>query len=214
MARPTIFVIDDEQSVRTALCRLLESVKLGVRCFSSAQEFLAVDPQDHPSCLILDTRLPGLSGLDLQQELLRLRRSIPLIFVTAHGDVRATVRAMKAGALDFFEKPFNDQELLDAISRGLATASVAAVREAERAEVARRVSELTSRERDVLSLVVRGLPNKNIAAQLGIAEKTVKIHRGRMMKKMKADSLAELVRSVAKIESLDASHPGERCSVA
>jgi len=201
MARPTVFVIDDEQSVRTSLSRLLESVKLGVKCFSSAQEFLALDPQDHPSCMILDTRLPGLSGLEFQQELRRLGRPIPLIFVTAHGDVRATVRAMKAGALDFFEKPFNDQELLDAISRGLTADSEAAARKAERVDIERRLGRLTSRERDVLGLVVQGFPNKNVAAQLGIAEKTVKIHRGRMMKKMRADSLADLVRLVAKIES-------------
>jgi RNA polymerase sigma factor (sigma-70 family) len=194
VSQSTVYVLDDDQSVRTALVRLIESVGLQVRTFASASEFLALDLNNHPGCLVLDMRLPGLSGLQLQQKLSREGASIPIIFITAHGDVPMCVRAMKAGALDFLQKPFNDQDLLDAISRALATDQNTSLKRAEKIEIEKRLRRLTLRERDVLRLVVAGLPNKNIAAQLEISEKTVKVHRGHLMRKMEADSLPELVR--------------------
>jgi FixJ family two-component response regulator len=203
VSQSTVYVLDDDQSVRTALSRLMESVGLQVRAFASAADFLAFDRADHPSCLVLDIRLPDLSGLQLQHELSRQGITTPIIFITAHGDVPLTVRAMKAGALDFLLKPFHDQDLLDAIYRALAADQTAMLKQAEQADIERRQRRLTHREREVLRLVVDGLPNKNIAAQLGISEKTVKVHRGHLMRKMEAHSLPELVRLVGKADIFD-----------
>lgn len=194
MGKATVFVIDDDQSVRVALSRLIRSVGLEVNSCSSAREFLALDHPGHPSCIVLDVRLPGLSGLDLQQELIKRDREIPIIFITGHGDVPMSVRAMKLGAVDFLQKPFNDRELLDSIDRALAVDRQTELKSARRAEIKRRLDRLTPRERDVLKLVVAGRANKIIAAELGISEKTVKVHRGRVMEKMEANSLPDLVR--------------------
>lgn len=194
MEPSTVFVIDDDEAVRVALSRLVRSAGLQVLCFDSAQEFLDFHPPDSPSCILLDVRLSGLSGLDLQQELLRRREEIPIVFITGHGDVPMSVRAMKAGAVNFLQKPFNDRELLASIEEALARHRRIRMEKARQAEVEERFSRLTPRERDVLQLVVAGLANKVIAAELGISEKTVKVHRGRVMEKMQADSLPELVR--------------------
>jgi RNA polymerase sigma factor (sigma-70 family) len=203
MSEATVYILDDDQSVRIALSRLIASVGLQVRAFASATEFLATAPHNHPSCLVLDLRLPDLSGLQLQQELSRRGASMPIIFITAHGDVPMSVRAMKAGALDFLQKPFHDQDLLDAIGSALAADQRAALKRAQRTDIESRLARLTRREQDVLRLVVKGLPNKNIAGQLGISEKTVKVHRSHLMAKMEADSLPELVRLAGNAGILD-----------
>jgi RNA polymerase sigma factor (sigma-70 family) len=194
-----VYVIDDDESVCRALGRLIRSVGLDVETFASARAFLERKPADRPACLVLDVRLPGASGLDLQASLGRAQEAMPIIFITGHGSVPMSVRAMKGGALDFLQKPFQDQELLDAVQRALARSRVVRVEESERAVVERRLATLTPRERQVLRLVVRGMLNKQIAAELGAAEKTVKVHRGRVMKKMQADSVAEIVRMVQKV---------------
>jgi RNA polymerase sigma factor (sigma-70 family) len=194
-----VYVIDDDESVCRALGRLIRSVGLDVETFASARAFLERKPADRPACLVLDVRLPGASGLDLQASLGRAQEAMPIIFITGHGSVPMSVRAMKGGALDFLQKPFQDQELLDAVQRALARSRVVRVEESERAAVERRLATLTPRERQVLRLVVRGMLNKQIAAELGAAEKTVKVHRGRVMKKMQADSVAEIVRMVQKV---------------
>jgi FixJ family two-component response regulator len=191
---PIVFVIDDDASMRRALTNLFQSVGLGVEVFGSAPEMLQSKLPEVASCLVLDIRLPGLSGLDFQTELARANIRIPIIFMTGHGDIPMTVRAMKGGAVDFLTKPFRDQDMLDAV--------VAAIeRDRKRREAEKVVSTLqalfetlTSREREVLTLVASGLMNKQIAAELGLAEITVKIHRGHIMKKMGARSLADLVR--------------------
>jgi FixJ family two-component response regulator len=193
-AQPIVFVIDDDESMRRALSNLFESVGLRVQDFGSASEMLRSELPDVPSCLVLDIRLPGLSGLDLQLELTKANIHIPIIFMTGHGDIPMSVGAMKAGAVDFLSKPFRQQEMLDAVR-------VAIERDQKRREDEKNVSDLrarfetlTPRERDVLALVVGGLMNKQIAAEIGIAEITVKIHRGHIMKKMATRSLADLVR--------------------
>lgn len=200
MNEPIIFVVDDDESVRIALSRLIRSVGFEVIALSSAEEFLAADLPDRPTCVVLDVRLPGLNGLDLQKELKNAGRGIPIIFITGHGDVPMSVRAMKAGAIDFLQKPFNDQALVDAINRALIVDKERRTQQRLRKEVERRLARLTSREQDVLALVVQGMANKVIAAELGIAEKTVKVHRGRVMRKMEADSLAELVRLAERVD--------------
>jgi len=169
-----------------------------VALYGSAPEFLKVELLDVPACLVLDVRLPGLSGLDLQTAMGQSQRTMPIIFITGRGNVPMTVRAMKGGAQDFLEKPFEDQELLDAIQRALARSRAARAEDAERADIEGRLATLTPRERQVLELVVAGLLNKQIAGELGAAEKTIKVHRGRVMKKMQADSVAELVRMTQK----------------
>ena len=198
-----VFVVDDDESVCRALARLFRSVGLSVETFRSAKEFLAHPVPDRPVCLILDIRLPGPSGLDLQAALSDTARDIPIVFITGHGDVPTTVRAMKGGAIDFLQKPFNDQEVLDCVQRALSRSRQQRADRAERAELGARFKALTPREREVLALVVTGKLNKQIAGDLGIAEKTIKVHRGRVMEKMRAPSMADLVRMVEKLN-----HPG------
>ena len=190
----TVFVVDDEDSVRRALARLIRSAGMTARTFPSAEAFLAENHAEPSSCLVLDVRLSGLNGLQLQETLHRKGFSIAIVFITGHGDVPTSVRAMKAGAVDFLQKPFAGHELLDAIRRAVSRTRDAVSRQAECAEIQRRYGTLTPREREVFSLVVSGLLNKQVAGKLGAAEKTIKIHRGRVMAKMQAPSLADLVR--------------------
>jgi FixJ family two-component response regulator len=194
-----VFVVDDDRSMRVAVERLLRSSGLEVESFSSARTFLEREPAEVACCLVLDVRMPELTGLDLQQALRRSDADIPIVFITGHGDVPTSVRAMKSGAEDFLQKPFNDQELLDAVHRALERDRHARASRAELAELGERLDSLTPREREVLELVVKGLMNKQIAFELGAAEKTIKVHRGRVMRKMRADSLADLVRMAGKL---------------
>jgi FixJ family two-component response regulator len=204
---PVVFVVDDDHSVREALSSLFRSVDLRVELFGSAAEFLQRKPSDGASCLVLDIRLPGVSGLDFQAQLQKANIRIPIIFMTGHGDIPMSVRAMKAGAVDFLAKPFRDQDMLDAVSAALQRDRRA--REAEDSMAALRSAYglLTAREREVMALVTTGLMNKQVAGQLGLSEITVKIHRGHAMKKMNAKSLADLVRMA---ESLGLHQPKAR----
>ena len=202
---PVVYVIDDDASVRKAVSRVLRSAGLAVEALASAEEFLERPVVDRPSCLVLDVRMPGSSGIDLQAALLEARRDIPIVFMTGHGDVSTGVRAMKGGAIDFLEKPFNASDLLACVQRGLARSQQGWRERAERAAVEQRFATLTLRERDVLRLVVTGMLNKQIAGELGIAEKTVKIHRSHMTHKMEAGSVAELVAMARTLEP-----PGSR----
>jgi RNA polymerase sigma factor (sigma-70 family) len=197
--QPTVFVVDDDESVRRSLERLVRSVGLNVETFATAREFLSADRPNWPACLVLDVRMPGMSGLDLQEELIAAGYSMPVIFLTGHGDIPMSVRAMKAGAVDFLQKPFSDQDLLDAIHRAIDQDTRARQERTEVSEIQRRVDSLTPREREVLALVVQGRLNKQIAYELGLSEKTVKAHRARVMEKMQADSLAHLVRLADKV---------------
>jgi RNA polymerase sigma factor (sigma-70 family) len=195
-----VFVVEDDASMRNALKNLLRSVGLEARLFASAHEFLETERPDVPSCLIVDVRLPGLSGLDLQRELATARVHIPIIFITAHGDIPMSVRAMKAGAVEFLTKPFRDQDLLDAIQVSLAQDRRRREAEREFDELKKRFEALTSRERELLPLVVSGRSTKEIAAEFGTSEVTVKVHRGNLMRKMQARSFAELVRMAATLK--------------
>lgn len=199
-ADAVVFVVDDDSSVREAIKSLISLVGLRVETFETAQEFLQSKRPDVPGCVVLDVELPGLSGLDLQRELAAHGVKLPIIFITGHGDIPTSVRAMKAGALEFLTKPFHDQDLLDAIRQALERDRAARRHSKEIAELRERSDALTSRETEVMSLVVAGLLNKQIAAELGISEVTVKIHRGRVMNKMGAQSLAELVRMTERLE--------------
>ena len=196
---PVVFVVDDDSSLRHALTNLLRSVGLRVETFGSAREFLAGPRPDAPGCLVLDVRLPGLSGLDLQHELAAAQIDLPIIFMTGYGDIPMTVRAMKAGAVEFLTKPFRDQDLLDAIQQALEHDCVAWHRRVALAALRQRYDRLTPREREVMRLVVAGLLNKQIAADLGTSEIMVKVHRGQVMRKMQAASVAELVRMAAQL---------------
>ena len=196
---PIVFVVEDDSSVREALTDLITSVGLLVEAFKSAREFLEHRRSDAPACLVLDVRLPGLSGLDLQRELVRTEAPIPIIFITGHGDIPMSVRAIKEGAVEFLAKPFRDQDLLDAIQHALEIDRAARQERSLVAEVRRRYESLTKREREVMRLVVSGLLNKQIAGELGSSEVTVKMHRGQVMRKMKAQSLVQLVRMAEKI---------------
>jgi FixJ family two-component response regulator len=192
--RPKIFVVDDDESVREALGSLIRSAGLNVETFASAQEFLNRRRGDEPGCLVLDVRLPGLSGLDLQQRLADINIRTPIVFITGHGDIPMSVRAMKAGAVEFLTKPFRDQDLLDAIHEAIRRDGPARRRQAEMAELRDRYESLTTREREVMDLVVSGLLNKQAAAELGVSEVTIKVHRSQVMQKMRASSFADLVR--------------------
>jgi FixJ family two-component response regulator len=199
-ANATVLVVDDDPDLRTSVGRLLRSVGIDTQLFASIPDFLKSDLPDGPACLVLDVRLPGQSGLDLQRELAAARRELPIIFITGHGDIPMTVQAMKGGAIEFLTKPFRDQALLDAIHLGLSRDGAARENRKTLAALKERFSSLSPRERDIMLQVVRGRLGKQIAGDMGIAEATVKVHRSRLMRKMKARSLPELGRMADKLK--------------
>ncbi|MCU1300872.1 MAG: two-component response regulator [Candidatus Sulfotelmatobacter sp.] len=201
-AAPVVFVVDDDPMVCASMKRLIRTLGLEVQTFTSAQDFLRAKRPDAPGCLVLDVRLPDLSGLDLQQELAKAKIDIPVVFVTGHADIPMSVRAMKAGAVEFLTKPFREQDLLEAIQHGIGRHRTVREQRAAMGELQERVDLLTPREREVFPLVASGLLNKQIADQLGASEKTIKIHRGQLMRKMQANSLADLVRMSERLKLL------------
>ena len=201
-AKPTVLIIDDDPDLRASVGRLLRSLGLDAQLFASISDFLKSDPPDGPTCLVLDVRLPGQSGLDLQRELAAANRELPIIFITGHGDIPMSVQAMKGGAIEFLTKPFRDQELLDAIRLGLSRDRVRRENEKALDALRERFASLSPREREIMIQVTRGRLNKQIAGDIGIAEATVKVHRSRLMHKMKARSLPELSRMADKLTLL------------
>ena len=199
-AVPTVFIIDDDRGMRQSIQDLVESVGLRAESFASGEEFLRRKPTHDPSCLVLDVRLPQMSGLDFQRQLAETGVEIPIIFVTAHGDVPMSVRALKSGAVEFLTKPFRDQDLLDAIQQALQLDHAARQRHAEIHDLQERYQTLTAREREVMTLVVSGMLNKQIASEIGASEATVKIHRGHVMQKMQAGSVVDLLRMADKLK--------------
>jgi len=202
LAESMVYIVDDDNSVRVSLQDLLASVEQPSMAFASAREFMDATLPDIPACLVLDVRMPGLSGLDFQQEMARLNLQLPVIFITAHGDIPMSVKAMKAGALEFLTKPFREQDLLDAISQGLNQDRKRRRADAVMDDLKRRHDSLTDGERDVMELVVSGLLNKQVAGRLGLSEVTVKVRRGALMRKMDADSLATLVKMSERLKGM------------
>jgi FixJ family two-component response regulator len=192
--KPTVFIVDDDAAIRFAMQALMDSVNLEHEIFESGDEFLGKITEQRPGCLVLDIRMPGLGGLELQEELIKRGNTLPIIFITGHGDVPMAVEAMQKGAVDFIQKPFRDQELLDRVREALATDEERREEQQLHAKVNERLSRLTNREREVFDLVVTGKPNKVIAYELGVSQRTVEIHRARVMEKMQARSLADLVK--------------------
>jgi RNA polymerase sigma factor (sigma-70 family) len=205
--RPVVYVVDDDVSMRSSLTRLIRSAGREVESFGSAQEFLETEHVDRPACVVLDIRMPGLSGLDLQDKMAEVGLDMPIVFITGHGNIPASVRAMKAGAVDFLEKPFEEETLLDAIKRALDRSRQSRQKRSEKETIEDRVKRLTSREYEVFTLVITGMLNKQIAGELGVSEKTVKVHRARVMRKMRVVSVAELVRLAEKVGITSASPP-------
>ncbi len=195
----TVYVVDDDPSVLKALERLLETAGYSVELFESPAAFQQIHPPDHPCCLVLDVRLPGINGLELHSQLDRWGREVPVVFISGHGDIPMSVRAMKAGAVDFLPKPFNDEDLLQAVEIALGRDEESIRLNRERSRIEERLSRLTPREREVLEWVITGMLNKQIAWELGASEKTIKVHRGRVMRKMEADSVPDLVRMVQQV---------------
>jgi FixJ family two-component response regulator len=210
--QPIVFVVDDDRSVREGLIDLISSVGMKAKAFASAQEFLRQKRPDAPACMVLDVRLPGFSGLDLQRQLSQSGEPIPVIFITGHGDIPMSVRAIKEGAVEFLSKPFRDQDLLDAIQQALKTDEAARQHRARATELRRRYESLTPREREVMQFVISGMLNKQIASELGTSEVTVKMHRGQVMHKMEAESVIELLRMAETISIIPAGSPHTKVS--
>ena len=203
---PTIYVVDDDPSVRDSTELLLKSVGFNVKIFGSAQDFLKANLQEDLGCLVLDVRMPGMSGLDLQEKLVSAKTPLPVIFITGHGTVPMSVRAMKAGAVDFLQKPFEEQDLLDAINRAVARQKERKSKKDEAERLQLRLQSLTTREYEVFALLVTGMANKEIAYELGASERTIKAHRARIMEKMNAGSLVDLVRFAEQLKTLPSGH--------